>query len=138
VSKRVNQCSLFHEDVKLLSRVDCETLQKYSNVLCTWSEINRLSLNKSECYVVTFSKQEQHNNNYSVEGTNLTRLDICKDMEVTVGSKFYFTNHRVDCVSNLSYKMKICEFVFRNCRAYVALVWTTFCTIHVQFFEKIS
>jgi hypothetical protein len=108
VSKCVNKCSLF-----------CETLQKYSDVLYTWSEINRLSLNKSECYVVTFSKQEQHNNNYSVEGTHLTRLDICKDMEVIVDSKFYFTNHRVNSVSNLSHKM--CGFVFRNCRAYVAL-----------------
>lgn len=94
----------FADDLKIFLEVksvdDCLKLQSDVNKLSTWSLRNGMSLNISKCHSITFSrKRHPIIFDYSIEGTNLNRVDTITDLGVVLDSKLTFQSHIDSLVS---------------------------------------
>jgi ribonucleases P/MRP protein subunit RPP40 len=99
-------CSLLYADeMKLYAEIevieDCYAVQRNLDRLCAWCDVNKLYLNVRKCKVITFSRAKvQVTYEYSLNGQNLERVSVIRDLGVLMDSKLTFSEHVDVTVSN--------------------------------------
>jgi hypothetical protein len=62
--------------------------------LCAWCDVNKLYLNVRKCKVITFSRAKvQVICDYSLNGQNLERVSLIRDLGVLMDFKLTFSEH---------------------------------------------
>ena len=88
---------LFEDDGKLFKDVICDedhkALQLGLNALQDWSNKWLLKLNNLKCKTVFFGRNINNNYTYSVQGTQLERLEHMKDLGVIFDTELNFVQH---------------------------------------------
>jgi hypothetical protein len=60
--------------------------------LCAWCDVNKLYLNVRKCKVITYSRVKvQVTYDYSLNGQNLERVSVIRDLGVLMDSKLMFS-----------------------------------------------
>lgn len=111
---------LFADDLKLYSTInssfDCKMLQIQINVVQSWCNMNKLNLNISKCYVVTYCKKKTFlQYEYQIDQFTITRNTAIKDLGVTFDQQFTFKTHYKNIVSSAS---RTLGFILRNCKSF--------------------
>lgn len=114
---KFSRCLLFADDLKIFTRVcnrlDALRLQFDLNRLIHWCKINRLNLNVSKCFNVTFHRNKTPVlMDYYIDGTKLERKLKVKDLGVMFDTKVSFTEH-INYITSRAYS--ILGFIKRNC-----------------------
>jgi hypothetical protein len=73
---------------------DCYAVQRDLDRLCAWCDVNKLNLNVRKCKVITFSRAKvQVTYDYRLNGQNLERVSVKRDLGVLMDSKLTFSEH---------------------------------------------
>jgi hypothetical protein len=73
---------------------DCYAVQRDLDRLCAWCDVNKLYLNVTKCKVITFSRAKvQVTFDYSLNGQNLERVSVIRDLGGLMDSKLTFSEH---------------------------------------------
>lgn len=131
---------LFADDMKVYRVVNNESdallLQQDLNRLDIYCERNKLDLNVSKCYFMTFTrKPSPFSTNYSVKNQYLTRVSNMRDLGVTHDSKLLFDKHIDDIVSKAS---KALGFLMRSSKKFknmktVKLLYCSYVRSHLEY-----
>lgn len=105
----------FADDFKLFYAIvrpdDTLFLQQQLDLFATWCQRNKMALNASKCFVITFTRKLSIiSHNYNLLGTSINRELCVKDLGVMLDSKLTFKNHVSYVVSKAS---SLLGFVFR-------------------------
>lgn len=105
-----SKCLMFADDLKLFFPIstanDCDVLQDDITAVARWSENNKLLFNPSKCQVMTFTRSTQPVTSvYTLNGTNLSRVDSIRDLGVVLDSKLDFHDHIIDTCKSASRTM---------------------------------
>lgn len=125
-------------------------------MLCAWCMKNKLSLNVSKCYIVTYTrKMDKVNFNYHIDGQMLTCKQEIKDLGILFDNQLSFISHVNEVCKSAS---KTLGFVLRNSKhfadpatteylfcslvrsklEYAAIVWHPIYTCHKLKVESIQ
>ena len=110
----------FADDLKIFSKItsvdDCKHLQNELNSLDEWCANNKLNLNLSKCFVVSYSRKKSPiKYNYAIKSQELIRCTTIKDLGVTFDEALSFNFHLLNISLSAS---KSLGFIIRNCRAF--------------------
>ena len=113
-------CLLYADDLKILKVIknvlDASALQRDLNRLLQWCEVNQLYLNIKKCNVISFTrKRSKIEFGYSVNGVQLNRLKVVKDLGILMDEKLTFGKH-IEYVIAKSYSML--GFISRTCKEF--------------------
>lgn len=109
---------LYADDLKIFRIVhnenDCLALQNDIDNLLAWCSRNGLSLNKSKCKVMSFSrKSDTIVYNYKINDFSVERCVIIKDLGVFFDCKLNFNEHilklHADCCKLLGFVIRMCK-----------------------------
>lgn len=97
-SIRYSEFLLFADDIKLFVEVgtksDTLKLQHDIDNVYKWCHDNRLYFNISKCNIITLHRTSSTiENNYTLNGQVITRVDEVRDLGVTIDARFKFTIH---------------------------------------------
>lgn len=114
---RFSHCLLFADDLKIFMKVrhklDALRLQFDLNGLNRWCKENKLNLNVSKCFNVTYHRnQTPVLVDYNIDGKKLERKLKMKDLGVIFDTKVSFNEH-VNYITSRAYS--ILGFIKRNC-----------------------
>jgi hypothetical protein len=89
---------LYADDLKLYAEIgvieDCYAVQRDLNRLCACCDVNKLYLNVRKCKVIPFSRAKvQVTYVYSLNGQNLERVSVIRDLGMLKDSKLTFSEH---------------------------------------------
>jgi hypothetical protein len=89
---------LYADDMKLYAEIgvieDCYAVQRDLDRLCALCDVNKLYLNERNCKVITFTRAKvQVIYDYSLNGQNLERVSVIRDLDVLMDSKLMFSEH---------------------------------------------
>ena len=108
---------LFADDLKIYKCVsslsDSLSLQSDLDRLSEWCLLNHMELNISKCHVLRLSRcKNPLLLPYEIAGTQLSSVDVTRDLGVLIDSSFSFTQHiqHIVAVSN-----KVLGFLTRSC-----------------------
>lgn len=89
--------AMYADDLKFFTPINCtddiELLQRELNKLLAWCTANGMSLNVAKCEVITFSRKDERsqlNSTYNVEGTDLKKVLVIRDLGVLFDTKLSF------------------------------------------------
>lgn len=107
---------LYADDLKLYRRIsdnaDCNRLQEALDILLTWCENNRLFLNVSKCYVMSYTRRRNVVlNDYFINGLSLSRMTEIRDLGVLCDGFCSFVPHTNQLLSSVA---KTYGFIVRN------------------------
>lgn len=101
---------LFADDVKLFQKIkslqDCIKLQRDLATLGLWCTENKLNLNVSKCFFISFSRRRDirtQTYDYKLNNTSLTQVSVIKDLGILFDSKLSFSNH-INSIVTRAYK----------------------------------
>ena len=99
---------LFADDIKIFKIIrdlnSAVSLQKSISSLCHWCVINRLPLNTQKCCCISFSRRSVPINfDYSIQGLELERKIIIKDLGILLDTKLNFNCH-IDMIVKKAYR----------------------------------
>ena len=111
---------LFADDLKIYCEIstisDCQRLQSELDLVSSWCDNNRLNLNISKCFVVSYSRKKSIINfKYEIKSQELIRCDKIKDLGVMFDESFNFNEHLQKTTLSAS---KSLGFILRNGRAF--------------------
>lgn len=160
IGKYIKNCSflMFADDLKLYRKIsspeDIIMLQNDVNNLYQWSVDNNLALNIDKCSCISFSKNLQTQNIYTLNTVPLKYVTSIKDLGVIFDEKVTFREH-IDSVSIKT--SKLLGFVLRNCSLlssfsilniykslvrpnieYASIIWSPLYQIHIQRLERVQ
>lgn len=111
---------LFADDLKIfiqiLSLVDCVRLQVALDNLSAWCQSNRLDLNVSKCYAMTYTRKKNAIHfDYNIHGIVLSRVTEIRDLGILCDSGCSFVPHinQLILASNRTY-----GFIVRNTKCF--------------------
>lgn len=113
-------CSLFADDHKLSrkinSRQDCADLQADLDFLAKWCENRLLKLNVKKCHAITtMYKPSKIQYDYTINGEEVTRVLVIKDLGVYFDEKAKFNQH----ITNTTRKCyRMIGFIFRTTKQF--------------------
>ena len=112
--------SFYADDFKLCSTVasleDWSQLQHSINQVASWGARNGLKLNAGKSQVISFSRA--YNvvlYDYLLDGTNLLRVDIVKNLGVFLDSKLNFSTHIDRTISKCHSMLGLIKWFAREC-----------------------
>lgn len=149
---------LFADDMKLYARVrsilDCARIQTDLNRLRDWCSANKLDLNTSKCFAISFTnKINRLNWTYRIGTTSIQKVDEIRDLGVIFDSRLKFDRH-IDHVMkkanrNLGFVMRVCkDFTNVNCMKslysaivrsqleYASQIWRPYLSSYIIRIEK--
>jgi len=154
------QYLFFADDLKIFRRIssdyDCIMLQQDIDALTNWCINNGMVLNCSKCQVISFTRKRQLVNcNYVVEGTQVKRTNLIKDLGVLFDNELRFIHH-IDYVVAKAFRML--GFTLRQCwdfnniatlktiyyalvrshLEYCSIVWSPLYKIHIKKIERVQ
>lgn len=111
---------LYADDLKIYKNIavqtDCLDFQKDLDCFSEYCTVNKLHLNISKCYSITFTKKKLVKNfDYFLGNTALNKVSSLRDLGVNLDSKLHLDTH-VDNIVNKAYKMF--GFVMRASREF--------------------
>lgn len=134
----------FADDMKIYSiissHVDVIALQADLTRLEDYCRINKLELNPSKCFVCTFTRKfNVLHTNYTLQGQDLSRCNIMRDLGVHHDSRLLFDRH-VDKIVNkasksLGFVMRISKS-FTNIKT-IKLLYCTFVRSNLEYASQI-
>jgi Reverse transcriptase (RNA-dependent DNA polymerase) len=154
------QCLLYADDLKIFTRIssirDCELLADNLSRIEKWCDSNRLALNTSKCYSMSFSlKKEPMHYNYKINDIVLHRPETFLDLGVTFDPELSFVPHinttiasayrmygfvvrsSSDFVKESTLKTLYFSFV-RSKLEYASVVWSPGYTLHIERLESVQ
>jgi ribonucleases P/MRP protein subunit RPP40 len=127
---------LYEDDMKLYVEIgvieDCYVAQRDLVCLYAWCDVNKLYLNVRKCKVIIFSRAKvQVTYDYSLNGQNLERVSVIRDLGVLMDSKLTFSKHVYVTVSKARQMLGIIMRVGRDFRDPYALkfLYVYFCMV---------
>lgn len=111
---------LYADDLKIYLTVksieDCRLLQNLLNVFADWCFRNRICISIDKCSVITFSRLKVPlMYDYSLQGSNLTRVTSVRDLGVTLDTQMTFNVHREMVIGKANRQL---GFVKRICNEF--------------------
>lgn len=108
---------LFADDAKLFRTIktplDSNLLQYDLDNISNWCDNNKLYLNVSKCKIITFTrKRVSILNKYFLNGIELERVNLIKDLGVYLDSSLSFNDHHVHIQNRAS---SMLGFIMRSC-----------------------
>ena len=109
---------LYADDLKLFLAVrsveDCRQLQDFVNRFAEWCFINNLTISVSKCSIITFTRSKAPIvYEYMIEGSQLERVTVVKDLGVELDTKLTFQHHYSSILSkanrNLGFIMRLAK-----------------------------
>lgn len=151
---------MFADDFKMFSTVtditDCVSFQLQIEKILQWCKKNALDLNINKCKIVTFTRKlHPVNYRYTIDNTEITRVDTIKDLGVTFDAKLSFSTHINNIVADAS---RAFGFIIRNCRdfsnittlktlyfsyvrskvEYASIIWSPYYSCHKSTLERVQ
>ena len=125
---------LFADDLKLYTKISCQMdsniIQQSLNIIYEWSYDNKLELNISKCFVLSFSrKRAVFEYEYKINGQILVRVEKMRDLGVTFDTQLNFKNHIYDITGRAS---RMYGFIVRNCKEMNVLCIKTLYVAYVR------
>ena len=155
-----SNCSIFADDLKIYKKInsslDARLLQGDLDAVHNWCTLNRMSLNVSKCYHITFTKKRRPlPTSYSINGVTLQKVETIRDLGVHLDSRLTFIHH-IDNITARAARMS--GFIKRICRDfqsistlkvlfytlvrsvldYASPVWNPTYRVHVNRIERIQ
>lgn len=111
---------LYADDLKLFKSVntpgDCTELQNCIQIVQSWCNLNKLTLNISKCKVMTISRKRNiYEYQYNINDTILSRCTSTKDLGVIFDSGLSFVEH---INIKAAEAQKMLGFIIRNCKLF--------------------
>lgn len=108
---------LFADDAKLFriikTPLDSKQLQYDLDNISNWCDNNKLYLNVSKCKIITFTrKRVSILNKYFLNGIELERVNLVKDLGIYLDSSLSFNDHHVHIQNRAS---SMLGFIMRSC-----------------------
>lgn len=151
---------MFADDLKIFREIktalDGCALQSDIDTLSRWCTLNGMQVNVTKCCVISFSRlRDPLRNDYTIEQSHLRRVQVVKDLGVTIDCKARFNEH----ISTVTAKaFAILGFVKRNTKAfqdiyalkslycalvrsileYAVVVWAPYHAVHINRMEAIQ
>lgn len=112
------KCLLYADDLKVymetVAESDCMLLQDDIDAFLEWSELNRMELNLSKCYVMSFSRNRQPIwHEYKLGEGGVIRTEKMCDLGVTFDPGLTFNGHIAELTKHSFSRL---GFVLRNMR----------------------
>lgn len=151
---------LYADDLKLFKKVDNASestlLQEDLERLCSWCNVNGMTLNVSKCFFIRFSRRfTELSTSYAINGDALLRVDGIMDLGIFLDNKLRFNVH-IDTITSKAFQRL--GFVLRNCKdfkspktkivlfnslvrsglEYCSVVWNPFYDIYKKNLERIQ
>lgn len=113
-----SQFLLFADDMKVFKVVnspeDSALLQFDLNKLTTYCRMNRLDINVSKCFSISFGrKRSMFSSTYIINNQTISNFTEIRDLGVIMDSKLIFNNH-IDKIVKKAYKLL--GFLIRSCK----------------------
>ncbi|CAG9131177.1 unnamed protein product, partial [Plutella xylostella] len=113
-----SQFLLFADDMKVFRVVnspeDSALLQDDLNKLTTYCRTNRLDINVSKCFSISFGrKRSMFSSTYIINNQTISSCNEIRDLGVIMDSKLLFNNH-IDKIVKKAYKLL--GFLIRSCK----------------------
>lgn len=151
---------LFADDIKLFGLInsidDCVVLQRSLDNVLKWCEDNFMQLNSSKCLAISFYRSETFFlNNYSIQGTELKRVQVVKDLGVHLNHRLS-PDHHIEVICGRACRLlgllsraaksglsihsvtMLYKTLLRPILEYASVVWKPFLLHHVVRLERIQ
>ena len=117
----------FADDIKLYRSIstsaDCELLQLDINAIQLWCNANMLTLNPAKTKVVSFScKTNIIVHPYTLDGSDIARSSVVRDLGVFVDSRLKFGAHVSKIVNDSLRLLGVIARITRNFRSYTCIL----------------
>lgn len=135
---------LYADDMKILFRIsdisDCLVLQQDLDSLLKYCTKNKLELNVSKCFVISFTRKPNFvSYQYKLNNMELKRIQAMRDLGVTFDSKLLFDAHIDNIIKKAT---KTLGFIlrlsadFRNIKTF-KILYCTFIRSHLEYASQI-
>lgn len=108
---------LFADDMKIYNKIhsdqDCVSLQRDLDSFSKYCEVNRLDLNVSKCFYITFSRK--HSNiifSYKLKNQSVSSVNYIRDLGLVQDSKLLYDRHIDNIIKKASRSL---GFIIRSC-----------------------
>lgn len=151
---------IYADDMKIFKQIkspdDCILLQDDLDKLCSYCNINHLTLNTKKCNSISFSRKlKPIDHYYHLNNVVLKRVEQIRDLGVHLDSKLTFKTH-MDIITAKAYRMlgfvlrtgrdfKLCSTLLllynsyvRSILEYASSVWNPQYKVHIDAIEKIN
>lgn len=157
---RHSHCSLFADDLKIYRQVniqeDVALLQSDLDALQNWCDRNKMALNVSKCYHITFTRKKRPiPSTYSLNGTLIDQVKNIRDLGIVISSDLSFTEHinmvikkankMVGFISRMSKDFRNTQTIkilynslVRSHLEYASAVWNPVYDVHINRIERVQ
>lgn len=122
---------LFADDLKIFAKIetleDARILQGDINTIIDWCLRNKLQLNTTKCFMISFTRRldvTYQYFNYNINGSSIQKVNSMRDLGVMFDSKLSFVNH-FNIITKRAYKflgfISRSLYKFKNIRTYMTL-----------------
>ena len=122
----------YADDLKIFCNIttlkDCSLLQHNINLVSEWCDLNRLSLNVSKCFIMSYyTNKNPIEFDYQINEISLIKKSQISDLGIMFDREFTFVPHVENVTSRAS---KMLGFVLRNCKLFInpSVIKTLFCS----------
>ena len=151
---------LFADDLKIYIRIesnmDCSLLQNDINNLNQWTLQNKLYLNISKCFIMTYTRRKSPIiYNYKIKDRDLARVETMRDLGLIFDTQLTFSSLIYGMINRAN---RVYGFIIRNTKMfnntgairqlyvsyvrsqleYCSIVWNPFYQIHISNIETIQ
>lgn len=146
----VNNCFLnskvllFADDMKILKTIvnseDINDLQRDLSRFETYCDVNKLDLNVSKCYYMSFSRKNQVlDKGYIIRNLMISKINVIKDLGVFHDNKLLFDTHIDHIIKKAN---KALGFVMRSSKEFknlkvIKVLYCTFVRSHLEYASQI-
>lgn len=160
VQKLTVPCLLYADDLKIFLEInnlnDCVKLQQNLSLVAEWCSVNKMSLNCSKCFVISFgSIKRKLFYNYTLDNYRLERQSVIRDLGVYFDENLSFHNHYDYIISkcnqllgfisrstkefkNQTTFIYLYNSLIRSVIEYGCIIWSPFYKTHSERIEKIQ
>jgi hypothetical protein len=151
---------LYADDLKLFrpikNAMDQTLLQMDLDRLSVWCSQNKMTMNASKCYHISFTRNKNIiSTNYNIGGKPLKKVDTICDLGVVIDTHLNFNSHFSNIIKKASRmlgflirnagqfkftrtKILLYNTLVRSNLEYCSQVWTPFYEVHQNLIEKVQ
>lgn len=134
----------FADDMKIFKSIknedDAVALQEDLSRLDNYCIKNKLDLNVSKCFIMSFSRKKNLiSYNYTLQSQHLKRVSEMRDLGVIHDSKFIFDSHITSIVGKASKSLGFimrCSKEFKNIKT-IKILYSTYVRCHLEYASQI-
>ena len=116
----------YADDVKICrsihTPVDCELLQKDIDAIHLWCCANSLVLNPTKTKVVSFSRKANVVHPYTLDGSEISRSSVVRDLGILIDSRLNFNYHVSKVINDSLRILGIISSITRDFRNYTCML----------------